>query len=130
MADRQSGSQAEGLPEQMDATSFETAAHRHAHETQGGLHVCPSCSSELVYPVDWSPANRRQWSVSLRCPDCEWYGDGVYSQDVVDRFDEVLDIGTEQLLDDLNLLARANMEEHVERFIAALWADQILPEDF
>jgi hypothetical protein len=130
MAERQTHSQAEGFPEQVDAASFETSAHRHPAETESGLHVCPTCSSELVYPVDWAPANRRQWSVSLRCPDCEWYSDGVYSQDVVDRFDEVLDVGTEQLLDDLNLLARANMEEHVERFIAALWADQILPEDF
>ena len=42
----------------------------------------------------------------------------------------MLDAGTEQLLGDLNLLARANMEEQVERFIAALRAGQILPEDF
>ena len=70
------------------------------------------------------------WTVDLRCPDCEWTGGGVYAQEVVDRFDEALDGGTEQLLDDLNLLARANMEEQVERFVAALWADRILPEDF
>jgi hypothetical protein len=97
---------------------------------QLGLHVCPSCASELVYPTDWEPASRKRWSVDLRCPDCEWLGNGVYAQEIVDRFDEVLDDGTEQLLDDLNLLARANMEEQVERFIAALRAGQILPEDF
>jgi hypothetical protein len=96
----------------------------------GALHVCPSCSSELVYPVDWSPADRTSWSVDLRCPDCEWRGGGVYRQQVVDAFDEELDRGTERLLDDLRLLARANMEDQVESFIVALHANWILPEDF
>jgi hypothetical protein len=94
------------------------------------LHICPACASELVFPTDWAPADRTRWSVDLRCPDCEWVGGGVYSQQVVDRFDEALDAGTEQLLDDLTTLARTNMEEQLERFTAALWADQILPEDF
>jgi len=94
------------------------------------LHVCPRCDSELVYPVDWAPALRDAWSVELRCPDCEWSANGVYTQEVVDRFDNELDRGTEQLLGDLQLLTRANMEDQVERFIAALHADRILPEDF
>ena len=99
-------------------------------ERAPALHVCPSCESKLVYPIDWAPADRRRWSVDLRCPDCEWLGGGVYTQEIVDRFDRTLDSGTEQLLDDLNLLARANMEEQVTRFAAALAADHILPEDF
>jgi hypothetical protein len=94
------------------------------------LHICPSCASMLVYPTDWAPAARRRWAVELRCPDCEWIGGGVYAQEIVDRFDEALDTGTEQLLDDLNLLARANMEEQVERFVGALAAGHVLPEDF
>src|SRR6266516_1435573 len=44
-----------------------------------GLHVCPTCASELVIPVDWAPAPSRQWRVELRCPNCEWTGGGVYS---------------------------------------------------
>jgi hypothetical protein len=99
--------------------------------TQGSdLHLCPSCRSDLVYPTDWSPASMRRWQVELRCPDCEWHGTGTYDQKVVDRFDEALDRGTEAVLDDLKLLARANMEDHVERFVDALQADHILPEDF
>ncbi len=96
----------------------------------GALHICPSCDSELVYPVDWAPAERKNWSVDLRCPDCEWHGSGVYAQEIVDRFDEALDLGTEQLLADLSLLTRSNMEEQVERFVTALHAGWILPEDF
>lgn len=94
------------------------------------LHVCPTCNSDLVYPTDWAPASNRDWQVALRCPECEWNGGGTYSQDVVDRFDEELERGTESVLEDLSVLARANMEDHIERFVNALSADQILPEDF
>ena len=52
------------------------------------------------------------------------------SRRLVDRFDATLDTGTEQLLDDLNLLARANMEDEIERFADALRTGRILPEDF
>lgn len=94
------------------------------------LHICPRCDSELVYPIDWAPAERDSWKVGLRCPDCEWIGGGIYTQEVVDRFDRALDAGTQRLLGDLNLLARANIEEQVRSFVAALEANLILPEDF
>ena len=48
----------------------------------------------------------------------------------MDRFDEALDATMQSVLEDLQLLTRANMEEQIERFIAALHADLILPEDF
>jgi predicted RNA-binding Zn-ribbon protein involved in translation (DUF1610 family) len=94
------------------------------------LHVCPECGSDLVYPTDWAPASERKWHVALRCPECEWNGGGSYSQEVVDRLDEALDRGTEAVLDDLNILVRANMEDQIDRFVDALNGDQILPEDF
>jgi hypothetical protein len=106
------------------------AAAGAAERTEQALQVCPRCASDLVFPIGWAPAGRESWSVELRCPGCEWIGGGVYDQDTVDRFDRALDAGTEQLLGDLNLLARANMEEQVRRFVAALDADHILPEDF
>ena len=84
----------------------------------------------MVYPTDWAPGSAHRWSVQLRCPDCEWIGGGTYSQDVVDRFDEALDRGTEAMLADLRALARANMEDEVDRFVHALETDLILPEDF
>ncbi len=94
------------------------------------LHICPECGSDLVYPTDWSQVDARQWSVDLRCPECEWRGSGVHSQEVVDRFDVELDEGTESLIDDLVSLTRANMEDEAERFIGALHRDLVLPEDF
>ncbi|MEJ7875409.1 MAG: hypothetical protein WKF62_02025 [Solirubrobacterales bacterium] len=94
------------------------------------LTLCPCCDSDLVYPLDWEPAGPRGWSISLRCPECEWRDSGVFGQDVADRFDDALDRATQALLDDFLALKRANMETDVERFCAALATDLILPEDF
>jgi hypothetical protein len=106
------------------------APQAHMVETRDDLHLCGSCGSSLVYPVDWEEAGPSHWEVSLRCPNCEWVGTGVFEQDVVERFDEELDRGTEALVSDLRRLIHANMEEEIERFVAALDADALLPEDF
>lgn len=94
------------------------------------LHVCPECTSELVLPVTWEEAGTTHWDVTLRCPDCEWYGSGVFDVESIERFDEELDRGTETLVRDLQRLMRANMEDEIERWVAALAADAIWPEDF
>ena len=94
------------------------------------LHVCPTCEQSLVYPTEWEEASETHWEVALRCPNCEWHSTGTYAQDVVDRFDEELDRGTEALVRDLKRLTRANMEDEVDRFARALGVDAILPEDF
>jgi hypothetical protein len=113
----------------VDPRSFAT---RRAKSSPGAseLHVCVSCGSDLVYPTDWAPADECNWAVDRRCPDCEWVGNGVYTQEIVDRFDIELDRGTDMLIEDLARLTRANMEEEIERFISALYADHILAEDF
>ncbi len=94
------------------------------------LHVCPACASELVHPVEWEEAGPEHWEVELRCPNCEWHGTGVHPQEAVERFDEVLDLGTEAVVRDLKRLMHANMEGEIERFVAALADDLIVPEDF
>jgi hypothetical protein len=94
------------------------------------LHVCGSCGSDLVHPVEWAEAGAAHWEVTLRCPSCEWSGTGVFAQETVERFDEELDRGTEMLVRDLKRLMQANMEDEVDRFVKALASDQILPEDF
>ena len=94
------------------------------------LHLCGSCGSDLVYPVEWDEAGATHWEVTLRCPNCEWAGTGVFEQTIVERFDEVLDRGTEALVRDLKRMMHANMEDEIERFVTALDADHILPDDF
>ena len=94
------------------------------------LHVCADCDSELVSPTEWDEAGATHWEVSLRCPNCEWTGTGTFEQDVVERFDEELDRGTEALVRDLKRMMHANMEDEIERFVRALDGNHVLPEDF
>jgi hypothetical protein len=94
------------------------------------LHLCMACPSTLVFPVEWEEAGTTHWQVTLRCPNCEWSDTGIFAQDVVERFDEELDRGTEALVRDLKRLMTANMEAEIERFVTALAGDHVLPEDF
>ena len=110
----------------IEVISFEDLAPA----TEPGLHVCPASATDLVYPVAWEEANEASWEVSLRCPNCEWTVVGVFDEAAIQRFDDTLDRGTEALVADLRQLTRANMEEDVERFINALTAGHLLPEDF
>ena len=107
-----------------------TTAPRPSQEPVADLHVCGTCESELVYPVDWEEVGETHWEVQLRCPNCEWAGTGVFEQDSVERFDEELDRGTEALVRDLKRMMQANMEDEIERFVNALQAGHIIPEDF
>ena len=94
------------------------------------LHVCPECSSRLVYPTAWEEAGEDRWELHMRCPNCEWEAAGIFDRETVERLDEELDHGTHALLTDLKQLMHANMEEEIERFIAALHAGAIHPMDF
>ena len=94
------------------------------------LEICGTCSGSLVHPVEWEPVGTAHWQIELRCPECEWAGTGVFDQETVERFDEALEVGADQLLSDLKAIERANMHDYAERFVAALEAGQLLPEDF
>ncbi len=102
----------------------------HFSDPVGDLHVCIECSSRLAYPTTWEEAGDDNWSVTIRCPECETVRDGVFSQPAVEAFDEELDAGTDALTADYRRLMRANMAEEVDRFAAALHAEAVLPEDF
>jgi len=95
-----------------------------------GLHVCPECNSELVQPIDWSEAPDDRWNLALNCPNCDWYTEGLYTQDQVRELEDRLDEGLADMLRDLQRLAQANMADQIDRFVKALYADQVLPEDF
>jgi hypothetical protein len=97
---------------------------------QEDLHVCLECSSDLVYPAEWEKSGPGNWSVLLHCPNCDVHRKGVFSDDAVEAFDEELDRGADTLNRDYKRLMRANMAAEIERFVGALNADAILPEDF
>jgi hypothetical protein len=99
-------------------------------QPQQDLHVCGECDSELVYPVQWEEAGPEDWSVLLHCPNCEVFREGVFTQDNVELFDEELDRGADALARDYKRLMRANMADEIDRFVGALKAGAIVPEDF
>jgi hypothetical protein len=124
------GEHLEAAAQVPDSRESGAATLRRGSHRQADLHVCPACGGSFVQPLEWAPSGTAQWRVDLRCPECEWHGSGVHDQKTMDRFDEILDDGTEALLEDLTQLTRAIMEEEVDRFVDALTRDLIQPEDF
>jgi hypothetical protein len=120
----------ESLASEMPPAEPVREAATPAPKTDVDLHVCPDCTSDLVYPIAWEEADESHWSISLRCPNCEWDQDGVYPQDQCDRFDDELERGTDALTRDYKRLMTANLAEEIERFAHALEVDAVLPEDF
>jgi hypothetical protein len=112
-----------------DGADSQAPAHPPAQQQQE-LHVCVECDSELVYPVQWEEAGPENWSVLLHCPNCDVFREGVFTQDNVELFDEELDRGADALARDYKRLMRANMADEIDRFVGALDAGAILPEDF
>ena len=94
------------------------------------LFVCPACQSDLVQAVSWSECEEDRWELMLECPNCWWAESGVFEREQVERLENRLDEGLADLIADLKRLSQANMAADVDRFVAALRADLILPEDF
>jgi hypothetical protein len=94
------------------------------------LHVCRHCRAPLVQPMSWAETEDDQWQLELMCPNCGWTISGVFNQAEVEELEDRLEEGLSEMLADLHRLAQANMTDEVERFIAALDANGILPEDF
>jgi hypothetical protein len=94
------------------------------------LHLCPACGSDLVQPIAWNETENASWQLTLECPNCRWLEHGVYCRDQVERLEDQIDDGVCDMLADLHRLTQANMADEIERFVGALHADRILPEDF
>lgn len=104
--------------------------HRTLEGAAADLHVCPGCRSDLVHPVEWTPVDARHWRVELRCPECERRSLGIYDQATLDRFDAILDAGTDAMVASLRRIQRSNIEAESARLNVALEGGLILPEDF
>jgi hypothetical protein len=71
-----------------------------------------------------------RWRVFLRCGSCGWWGERLFDEKALERFERELDADRRQICSDLERLTHLNMHEYYDRFVAALRADAILPEDF
>ena len=99
-------------------------------ELYDGLLVCGGCRSTLVYPAECEEHGRDHWYIELKCPDCggrEW---ARFDVEMLDALDRELDRAKAEIEADLAWVTRANMADYVTRFVAALDAGAIEPEDF
>jgi len=112
------------------AEGLRTPGQRPADAPRRDLEECPCCAGKLVYPVDWREAPHGFWELELRCPNCEWRVRDMFAQDQVEQFDETLNVATDQVIEALEKVSRENMSADIERFVAALEADHIVPFDF
>ncbi len=94
------------------------------------IELCPACGGDRVHPLDWHEVDDVRWQLEVRCPDCRWRTSEVFDQSEVERYDDVLSAGTDDLIEVLERVTRENMNEHLERFRRALELDAIEPMDF
>jgi hypothetical protein len=104
--------------------------HDSEETTRRPLHICPVCSSDLVQPMEWSEPSDEHWELALYCPNCQWTEEGAFSHEQIHELEDRLDQALESMLRDLQRITEANTAEEIDRFVAALEADLILPEDF
>jgi hypothetical protein len=94
------------------------------------LLVCGTCRSRLMYPADCEEQGRDHWYIELKCPNCggrEW---ARFDVEMLNALDRELDQAEAEIEADLERLTRTNMADYVTRFVSALDADAIEPEDF
>jgi hypothetical protein len=120
---------ATGTSDQLTA-EHDSAAPASTGERTLGLHECPECEGDLVYPMKWEERGDDGWHIERRCPSCEWRHEGEFHQDEVEEFDDMLNEGTECLLTGLRNLSKSNMAADIESLIEAINEDRILPMDF
>ena len=93
-----------------------------------GLHVCPACSSDLMQPVDWWTFGtsgryaRQEWCVHRRCPECGAERFGIHNQRDRAEYDKALEAAEKAIVWQIR-------EFEIDRFVAALKADALLPCD-
>lgn len=134
-ADRSDGGSGEGIDTTLrDLKSLLSPSPPIADTRSGkldeGLLVCRACRSRLVYSADCEEHGRDHWYLELRCADCGGRNRVLFDVEMLDAFDCELDRAEAEIEADLAFLIRANMADHVTRFVTALDAGAIEPEDF
>ena len=92
--------------------------------------ICPRCGAAHVHPLEWHRLPHDRWVMALRCPDCEWRETEILGRREVERYETVMSEAQDRLADEIERVRREIMEDEVERFVAALADDLILPFDF
>jgi hypothetical protein len=118
----------------LDLTSFASPsppiADTRAKKLGEDLLVCGTCRSRLMYPAVCKEQGRDHWSIELKCPNCRGREWARFDAEMLDALDRELEQAEAEIEADLERLTRTNMADYATRFIAALDAGAIEPEDF
>lgn len=95
------------------------------------LQRCPGskCERDLVQPIEWEEIKDVGYEILFECPNCGWSAWETHDYETLKYYDKLLDAGEDALLKDYQDRVKANMTDETNRFIRALNAGHILPED-
>jgi hypothetical protein len=93
---------------------------------------CPDCGAkEMMQPVYWERGDKRtNWKVILYCGECLTRYKGVFDEQQIDDFDDILDANLSLLKTLSSDVEAIQMNDFMNNFVTALNAGHILPEDF
>jgi hypothetical protein len=101
------------------------------------LGVCNGCGDDKMcfhdaeeLPNISLPKQDSIWRVVLFCGNCENVREVVISQAKAEEFDEWHNATEMQMWRSLKTIQQVNMSQYIDRFVAALESDALLPEDF
>jgi hypothetical protein len=83
-----------------------------------------------MYPAVCEEHGPDHWSIELKCPNCRGRQWARFDVKMLNALDRELEQAEAEIEADLECLTRTNMADYVTRFISALDADAIEPEDF
>ncbi len=95
------------------------------------LQECPDCHERFVIPVDVLDVDvEGRCVIELHCTNCQQTRVSTHDESELMELDERLESSTAAMHNAIDLLEAIDEWERVERFVEALHADLILPEDF
>jgi hypothetical protein len=107
------------LPRQDDTTS------------RRDLQLCEACEREFIVPVSVVDLiDGERCIVELACMNCGTASLGVHDDRSLMELDRRLDESQDLMRQAIEVFEIADDLERIDRFVRALRADQILPEDF
>ena len=96
-----------------------------------GPHMCRVCLRPFLVPLSIVPlVSQDGYVVELECTNCEDATVALMHEDQMEDLDRELDRQTGRIRHALAELRMADDLEQVDRFVEALHAGHILPEDF
>ena len=95
------------------------------------LHVCHACDRDFIVPVSVVDLiDHERCVVELACTNCGTASLGVHDDRSLMELDRRMDRAQAQMREAVEVLETADELERIDRFVRALRADVILPEDF